>query len=366
MLPPDSAGIMMAFAPFVNKKAAMTDHTSSPARSDATTRTAPTSPLQRTWVIAVLAGIACFLWGSAFPSIKIGYALFGIQSSQVASEILFAGCRFVLAGVIALVFGSIVNRRAVLPRASSWKMVVMLALFQTVLQYVFYYIGVSHASGVKSGIINSLNTFFAIMLSSLVFKQEKLTARKLVGCALGIAGVVAINLTGKGLGPGLHWNGEGFVAIAAFSYAMSSALIHRYSQLEDPVALSGSQFITGGLAMVVGGLACGGTLPHVTGEGLAMLVYLGFISGIAYSLWSMLLKYNPVSRVAVFGFMNPIFGVALAAVLLGEAGQVPLWQCVLALVLVCAGIIVVNRVPAAAASEPVEALKSRKPNSTSH
>jgi drug/metabolite transporter (DMT)-like permease len=57
----------------------------------------------------------------------------------------------------------------------------------------------------------------------------------------------------------------------------------------------------------------------------------------------MLLKYNPISRVAVFGFMNPIFGVILSAILLQESETIG-WKSIAALVLVCVGIYIVNRV----------------------
>ncbi|MCI9104139.1 MAG: EamA family transporter, partial [Lachnospiraceae bacterium] len=60
-------------------------------------------------------------------------------------------------------------------------------------------------------------------------------------------------------------------------------------------------------------------------------------------LWGVLLKYNPVSRVTVFGFMNPMFGVVLSAIFLGESGQALTWNTFVALILVCLGIYVVNR-----------------------
>ena len=63
----------------------------------------------------------------------------------------------------------------------------------------------------------------------------------------------------------------------------------------------------------------------------------------AYSVWSLLLKYNPVSKVTVFGFMTPVFGVVLSAVFLGEAASMPWLQSLIALVLVSAGIYIVNR-----------------------
>ena len=73
-----------------------------------------------------------------------------------------------------------------------------------------------------------------------------------------------------------------------------------------------------------------------------MLLYLALISAVAYTLWGLLLKYNDVSKVAVMGFMNPVFGVVLSAVVLKEYSQAfSIWG-ILALLLVCVGIFIVN------------------------
>ena len=80
--------------------------------------------------------------------------------------------------------------------------------------------------------------------------------------------------------------------------------------------LSGYQFILGGIVMAVCGFFMGGHLSGFTLPAFAMLFYLAVISAVAYSLWGLLLKYNPISKVAVFGFMNPVFGVMLSALLL--------------------------------------------------
>ena len=99
--------------------------------------------------------------------------------------------------------------------------------------------------------------------------------------------------------------------------------------------------------MLVLGLAFGGHIAPAAAANPApailLLAYLGFISAAAYSLWSLALAANPVSRVAVFGFMNPVFGVLLSAVLLDEASAVNPLVAVAALALVSAGIIIVNR-----------------------
>lgn len=50
--------------------------------------------LTKTWIAAILAIFCSALWGSAFPCVKIGYGLFGVDTSQPMSLILFAGIRF--------------------------------------------------------------------------------------------------------------------------------------------------------------------------------------------------------------------------------------------------------------------------------
>ncbi len=74
-----------------------------------------------------------------------------------------------------------------------------------------------------------------------------------------------------------------------------------------------------------------------------LLLYLALVSAVAYSLWGILLKYNPVSRITVFGFMNPVIGVVLSALLLNESNQAFSVYGLVSLILVCLGIWLVNR-----------------------
>lgn len=298
--------------------------------------------MQKTVVVWLGALLCCALWGSAFPCIKIGYQLFEIGAKDVATQILFAGARFFLAGVLAILFGSVLNKKPLLPRKGAIGRIVWLSFLQTVLQYLFFYIGLAHTSGVKASIIEGVNVFIAILVASLIFHQEKLTARKMIGCVIGFAGVVLVNVNGSGMDAGISFFGEGFIFLSTVAYAFSSVFLKRYSKEDNPVMLSGYQFVTGGIIMMLCGFGMGGTLTHVTPAGIAMLLYLALVSAVAYSLWGVLLKYNPISKVAVFGFMNPVFGVSLSAILLNEAGTIGA-MCLVALVLVCVGIYIVNK-----------------------
>lgn len=297
--------------------------------------------LQKTVVVWVLALVCCALWGSAFPCIKIGYRLFAIEASDTATQILFAGCRFTLAGIIAILIGSVLNHTFLYPKKNAWGKVLWLSMLQTVLQYFFFYIGLAHTSGVKASIIEAVSVFVAIFVASMIFHQEALTKQKLLGSLIGFIGVVLINL--NGLTFEFVWNGEGFILISTIAYAFSSVYLKRFSVEHHPVMLSGYQFVLGGIIMMIGGLMMGGKITQVSASGIGMLIYLALVSSVAYSLWGILLKHNPVSKVSVFGFMNPVCGVLLSAILLQEQNQAGGVICLISLVLVCVGITISQR-----------------------
>lgn len=300
--------------------------------------------MQSTFVVWLGALICCALWGSAFPCIKIGYQMFEIPQDAVATQILFAGLRFTLAGILVILIGSVLSGNLLKINRQNALKILKLSLLQTVLQYLFFYIGLANTTGVKASIIEGVNVFIAIFVVSLIFRQEKLTMGKLAGCLIGFAGVVLVNLNGNGLDMSFHLNGEGFIFLSTVAYAFSSVYLKRYSKTENPVLLSGWQFVAGGLVMTIMGLLMGGKITKVTAAGIAMLFYLACISAVAYSLWGILLKYNPVSRVAVFGFMNPVFGVILSAFLLGEREQASGIKSIIALILVSIGIYITAKV----------------------
>lgn len=294
--------------------------------------------MQKFAVVVLLATICDLLWGSAFPCIKLGYKFFNVSSDDTASQIFFAGLRFTLAGLLVIIFMSFVKRRFLVPQSmKTFGRISLLSCFQTILQYILFYIGLAHTNGVKGSIIEASNVFIAIFVASLIFKQEKLTTKKLIGSLIGFIGVVIINLKGLTFDFNI---GDMCVFMSTFAYAVSSVLLKRYSTEEDTVMMSGYQFLFGGIIMTLIGLLMGGKLTVFTSQGIVLLVYLAFISAMAYSLWAILLTYNPISKVAVMGFLNPVFGVILSAIILNEGDIINL-RSIVALILVCVGICVV-------------------------
>ncbi len=286
----------------------------------------------------------CILWGSASPAIKIAYHLFQIDASDTASRITLAGARFMIAGLMTIVFGSLISRKVLIPAKRSWKKILILSLFQTVGQYYFFFMSLAHTTGVRGSIINASGNFLTILLAVYLFRLEKMNYKKLLGCIVGFAGIVLILGGGSALtsGGAVTWTGEGAMIAADIFYALSACCIKIFSKDEDPVALSGYQFVLGGIFLFVIGIVLGGSLTFYRMECVWNLIYMGFISAGAYTLWGVLLKYNPVSRVSILGFMNPVMGVLLSALFLGENREAFSLTGLFALMLVSLGIIIVN------------------------
>jgi drug/metabolite transporter (DMT)-like permease len=183
-----------------------------------------------------------------------------------------------------------------------------------------------------------------VLIATLIFKQEKLTAKKIIACAMGFFGILVINLNGLSFtGNWIDVLGVILVVVSTIAYALSSVLIKRYSLYEDPVTISGYQFIIGGAFMTVIGLIFGGNINFASLGGVLDLIYLALLSAIAYSLWGILLKHNPVSRVTVFTCSTPIFGTVLTILLLpGESSSVNPVNLIITLALVSTGILLLN------------------------
>ena len=173
----------------------------------------------------------------------------------------------------------------------------VVGLLQTIIQYFFFYMGLAHTSGVKASIIEAVNVFIAILIAGLLFHQEKITSRKIAGCILGFAGVVLINLNGMNFQFSLA--GEGAILCSTIAYSYSSVYIKKFSQKFNPVMLSAYQFIFGGIVLAAAGIVMGGSINTVNPAGIGLLIYLALVSAVAYSVWGILLKYNPVSRYIV-------------------------------------------------------------------
>lgn len=295
--------------------------------------------LQNPIVICVLALLCCALWGSAFPCIKIGYEWMEIEG--IGSQILFAGYRFFLSGVLTFALGCLLERQILRMKRENFGVIFRQGVLQTTIQYVCFYIGLAHTTGAKGSIINASNAFVSIVAAHYMIRSERMTWKKGLGCILGLAGVVLVNLEPGGFGGGFRFLGEGMVLLCTIAYGVSTVLLKMISDRESPMTITAYQTLIGSALLIVIGWLLHGDVGVFTWKSAALLFYMALLSTVAFSLWTLLLKYNPVGKVAVYGFTIPIFGVLLSGILLGET--IFSVKYLAALLFVSGGVILVNR-----------------------
>lgn len=290
------------------------------------------------------------LWGMAPSLIKTGYSLMNIVST--GSILLYAGCRFFLAGWMVLAYASIREKRFLLPQKKDLKAILILALFQTFGQYLFYYLGAALASGMMVSVLSGSNALIALLMSAWLFHLEKMTVLKAGGCILGLVGILVANFNQGGFT--FTVSGEGMVLMSQVSCALSSILIQIFSRKSSPVLLSGWQFVTGGFGLILAGCLVGEHTVAWCPQGILVLLMLAFVSAGAYTVWGVLLSKWPVSSIGVFGCLNGIFGVMFSALLLHEPFSS---EIIMAAILTSAGILLVN-MKIARSDEPQNVLQA--------
>jgi drug/metabolite transporter (DMT)-like permease len=283
--------------------------------------------------VALLAMFCCALWGISTPIVKMGYN--HIDETHIPSLLLWVGTQFIVAGLIAIGIQSIFSKKVALPKKESLKGIAIVSVLQTVLQYSLMYIGLSQTSSVKGAILKSTDVFVIVLIASLIFKLEKLTVKKLVSCIIGFLGIIIMNL--DGLSFQISPIGDGLVLLSVISYSFSVIMIKFFAEKEQPIILCGYQMSLGGIVLMVLGLLLGGKFDFA--GMLPVFICLSLIYSVSYVLWTVLLKYNPASSVSIYSFMTPVFGVIFSSLLLSEDGGVATLSLIIALVLVCAGII---------------------------
>ncbi|TGA98924.1 DMT family transporter [Sporolactobacillus shoreae] len=292
-------------------------------------------------VVIVLAVFCCILWGSAYPGVKIGYSLFQISTGNVFAELSFAGYRFIIAGLMVLILALMMSKKLFTLTWKNIESLILLGLTQTTLQYVFFYIGLAHTTGLKASIMNGTSAFFSVILAHFLYRDDRINFSKAVGCILGFLGVLLVNFSSDLLSFNFKIIGEGFVAVAAFAFSASAIYGKRICQRMDSVIVTGYQLLIGGVVLLLMGISGKGYVAHFTFGSTLVLLYLGLLSALAFTLWTILLNYNKVGPISVYNFLIPVSGAILSAIFLGE--NIYKWENAVALVLVCTGIYAVNR-----------------------
>ena len=304
-----------------------------------------TSIFQRPLWVAVFAFSAAFLWGWAFPLVKLGFAEFGITQDMTGSKMLYAGLRFCMAGVAVLLIAKLTHRSFALKeeakkaRIGSSLYLLLFTLLNTTLHYAAFYIGMSHSQGSRAAILNSMSVFTLVILACVFFKSDKMTYNKFLGCVVGILGILTLNLGGKESGA-FTLLGDGMIILNTLCSAFAGLMTRGVNQRIDVFVGTGYSLAIGGALLIVPGLLLGGTLPHMSLWGFVILSMLIGISTFGFAIYNKLLTCNPMGKVAIWNSLIPVVGAVTSCLCLGETFY---WTYLLAAGMAAAGIYIINR-----------------------
>ena len=282
-------------------------------------------------------------WSLAYPFIKVGYGEFRIASDDLGGKILFAGVRFFMAGLFITLFCMFVRKERLdlKVRKDIWWLL-LLALVNTTLHYIFAYIGLGYNPSGRSTILDSLGGFILILISTMIFADDRMSSNKLFGCLLGLAGIVMINVEpGGNFFENITFRGDGMILLNAVFSALGGIITRIVSKKMNIMPATGLSMMIGGALMLAIGFAIGPDRPWTVGiKGLLVLFVLIMISASCFAVYNELLAWHPISRISIYNALIPVLGVIFAALILKEDLK---WQYLLSVILVAAGIWFVNR-----------------------
>ena len=311
----------------------------SPSENTSTSDVKSQPLFQRPFWVSCFALTAAVVWGWAYPLIKMGFEEFAITPDMTGNKILFAGVRFTFSGLIILAFAKAKRRSFAMRRKTDWWFMLVFALLNTTFHYSTFYIGLSFSAGARAAILNSLSVFLLVIMACIFFKSDRFTMGKVLGCVLGFAGILALNMGGAESG---HFTllGDGMIIVNALCSAVASLLTRSLIKRVDVFVGTGYSLGLGGLLLLVPSLLAGATMPQITCWGLVILLLLIGISALSFVLYNKLISCNPVGKVAIFNSLIPVVGAVTSCLCLGETFY---WKYVIAGALATAGIYIINK-----------------------
>ena len=199
-------------------------------------------------------------------------------------------------------------------------MLLLFALVNTALHYLFSYVGLGYLPSSRSTILDSMNGFFAIILSCIIFEDDKFSKFKALGCILGFGGILLINIEpGQNFFQGISFRGDGMILLNALCGAFGGIITRIISKKMDMTVATGlSMTIGGGLLCIISAIIGPASKWTINIKSIITMVGLILISAVCFGVYNQLLAYHPISKIAIFNAFIPILGVIFSSIILGE------------------------------------------------
>jgi drug/metabolite transporter (DMT)-like permease len=276
--------------------------------------------------------LLCCIWGSTWMFIKLGL--------RDLPPVSFAAARFLLATLI--LSGVVFARRAKLPRGrGEWWLLAQTGVLVFSLNYGLVFWGEQHISSGLTALLQATIPVFGMLIAHAYLPGERLTARKLAGALLGVAGVGVIfsnQLTSEGA---LALWGSAAVVAGAVCMAWANVLVKAKGARLDPAVLAAGQMACGLVPLAAAALLWEGNPFELRWTALAVvcLLYLTLVGSVAaFLLFYWLVRRVDVTKTMLIALVTPLAAVLLGVVALGER---PEWRTLAGGALIISGIALV-------------------------
>ncbi len=253
----------------------------------------------------------CLLWGTTYLAIRVAI--------ETLPPFLMTAVRWISAGSILLIALKIRGER--IPGPREWPGLTVLGiLLMGFGNGLVVWAEQTIPSGLTAVLVAGV-PFWMVGVERLLGARTPLTARRLIGLAIGFAGIVLL------VWPDLELNGgTGFLFAvlatqgACLGWAIGSIYSRHRGSHENVLAMAAMQMLLGGLCILVVALMLGERpSPDASWRSIAAVLHLIVVgSVIGFSAYAYALKHLPVATVSLYAYVNPVIAVALGTLILGE------------------------------------------------
>jgi probable blue pigment (indigoidine) exporter len=281
-----------------------------------------------------------------FRSVLMGLAFVAMWSSAFATAHIIVAevppfmtlcVRFAISGLIAIIIARLLGQSWHLTRAQAIAVIVF-GICQNALYLGLNFVALQWTPASVAAIIASSMPLIVAALGWLM-GRERLPSMGIIGLILGFAGVILI--MGTRVQGGVQPSGILLCIGGAIALAIATLSIKGASSGGNLLMIVGLQMLVGSLVLAPFALTLEIPPTSISTKAILAFAYQVFVPGLAATiLWFTLVARIGTVRAAAYHFLNPFFGVAIAAWLLEE--QI-VWQDILGVIIIMVGIFAVQR-----------------------
>ena len=264
----------------------------------------------------LLALVVMLCWGSLYPVVKLGYEKLEINTAYYPNLLYFAGVRFTVSGAVIVLLLGVKNKTVpTVKTKKEWLGIALVALFSVMLNYSLAFYGLSIVASSKTALLKQAGALIFIVISALLFKEDKMTVGKAIGAVLGLGSIIILNINQLGFSLGF---GETVIVVSSFCTVTASVICKKMLKGTDSIVITGYSQLFGGVILLAIGFACGGEMRMAQFGDYLLFGYMVVATCASYMIWYTIVQKYELSKLFITKLSEPVFAAIIGAIILKE------------------------------------------------